>query len=199
MMKKNTMILQLFFAAGMMFLCGCGGSAPEGTPPAERNALVLRMFHSMAKGDAVSAAAQTAKVRAYDPGNAYFSAIIEVQECNQLMASAQTALDKGDFAKAEDILEEARKRYPLQPLVAIELNRLRQLKQLRAAAAVFRSAGSVAERERALKEVRRQAELVRDPALTALCTQLQKQLDREITQMLSARKQAASPAPARKP
>ena len=197
MMKKKTIILQLFFSAGMALLCGCGGSAPAGTPPAERNALVIRMFRSMEKGDAASAAAQTAKVRAYDPGNAYFGWIIEVQECNQLIASAQTSLDAGNLKEAETILQEARRRYPLQPSLAVELKKVRQLAELRHAVHAYRAARDFAARDQALKVVSRQAEQLRDPALSAKCARMRKSLDAEIARML--KNQSAGKEPARKP
>lgn len=201
MMKKYRTILQLFSAAGLFCLCGCGPSAPEGASPTERNALVIRMFRSMEKGDTVSAAAQAAKVRALDPGNAYFSWIIEVQECNQLIAQAQKSLDAGDFADAEAQLQEARNRYPLQPLVTAELKKVRQLRQLQAAVRTYCAAKDVAGRERALKVLTRQAELVRDPLLNARCAVLRKELDQEIARELAARKAAAAKTaePVRKP
>lgn len=194
MMKKYYANLLIFAAAGMMFLCGCGPSAPEGTPPAERNALVIRMFHSMEKGDALSAAAQAAKVRAMDPGNAYFSWIIEVQECNQAIARAQTALDAGRLAEAEEILFGASRRYPLQPSVATELKKVRQLRQLQAAVKMYCAARDAAGREYALKTVSRQAEQLRDPVLVAQCNALRKQLEAEVAADRAAQKTAEPPA-----
>ncbi len=201
-MKNHCTILHLFFSAGLLCLCGCGPSAPEGTSPADRNALVIRMFRSMGKGDAASASAQAAKVRALDPGNAYFSWIVEVQECNQLIANAQKELDAGRLAEAESILQEARKRYPLQPFVVAELKKVRQLRYLQAAIMTYRAAKDLAGKERALKVVCRQAEQVRDPELNALCADLRKQLNQEIAREIAARKQSAekkTAEPVRKP
>ena len=198
MMKSNMSIFLMFSAAFAVLLCGCGPSAPEGVSPAERNALVIRMFRSMEKGDSVSAAAQAAKVRAYDSGNAHFSWIIEVQECNQLMAKAQTAMDAGHLAEAEDILQDARRRYPLQPFVAEELKKVRQFRHFLAAVKTYCAAKNLADRERALKVVSRQAESLRDPALNAQISRLQKDLAKEIAAELAARQKAgknAAPKP----
>ena len=194
MMKKYYANLLIFSAAGMLFLCGCGPSAPEGTSPAERNALVIRMFRSMEKGDAPSAAAQAAKVRAMDPGNAYFSWIIEVQECNQAIAQAQIALNAGRLAEAEEILFGVSRRYPLQPSVTAELKKIRQIRQLQAAVKTYCAARDAAGREYALKVVTRQAEQLRDPVLVARCTALRKQLEAEVAAARAVKKAPESPA-----
>lgn len=195
MMKKYTMILQLFSAAGLLMLCGCGPSAPEGVPPKDRNALVIRMFRSMEKKDAVSAAAQAAKVRTLDPGNAYFSWIIEVQECNQAMAEAQKAFDAGRFEDASNILEDARKRYPMQPVLATELKKIRQYQQFHRTVRLYSGAKDLAAREQALKMVTLQAAQLRDAALNQQCMDLRKQLDQEIARSLKK----APASPVRKP
>ena len=194
MMKKYDANLLIFAAAGMLFLCGCGPSTPEGTPPAERNALVIRMFRSMEKGDASSAAAQAAKVRTMDPGNAYFSWIIEVQECNQAIARAQTALDAGRPAEAEEILFGAVRRYPLQPSVTAELKKVRRLRQLQAALKTYCAARDAAAREYALKVVARQAEQLRDPVLVAQCNALRKKLEADVAAARAVQKTAEAPA-----
>lgn len=194
MMKKYYTSLMIFAAAGTLFLCGCGPSTPEGTPPAERNALVIRMFRSMEKGDAPSAAAQAAKVRTMDPGNAYLSWIIEVQECNQAIAQAQKALDAGRLAEAEEILFGAGRRYPLQSSLTMELKKVRQLRQLQAAVKMYCAARDTAGREYALKVVSRQAEQLRDPVLVAQCNVLRKQLEAEVSAARKAAAPAAEPA-----
>ena len=158
----------------------------------------IEVFLASVKLGSVSAAAQAAKVRAYDSGNAHFGWIIEVQECNQLMAKAQTAMDAGRLAEAEDILQDARRRYPLQPFVAEELKKVRQFRHFLAAVKTYCAAKNLADRERALKVVSRQAESLRDPALNAQISRLQKDLAKEIAAELAARQKAgknAAPKP----
>ena len=176
MKKKTDILLKFLCAAGLLAAAGCGDNAPRGASPTERNRLLIRLFASMAKGDPASAAAQAEKVRALDPGNAYFSWIVERQECNQAVLAAQRALDARDPAKAEALLSEARKRHPLNPALNEELRKLQDMIALRQAVRAFRAAGTPADREQALKTISPLAERLRDHALTAAVAERRKRL-----------------------
>ncbi len=176
-------LLPALFASG-----GCGdrkNTVEES--PVERNQLVIRMFQSMIKPDPVSAAAQAAKLRALDPGNAYFTWIIEQQECNRAVQMAQKALNDLRPADAVEILQAVRKRYPLHHELDAQLQLAIRLHALQQAVRLYCDAGLPAEKERHLKVVSAHAEALRNHHFSAAVIAQEKLLQR-----------AASPAAQRK-
>ena len=167
MKKKTIILLKILCAAGLFAAGGCEDRTPKGASPVERNRLLIRLFASMDKNDPASAAAQAAKVRALDPGNAYFAWIIEQQECNQAILAAQKALNADQPEKAEEVLTAARKRHPMNHALAEDLQKVRDMIALRRAIREFRAAKSPAERESSLRIISQLAEKMRDPALAA--------------------------------
>ena len=194
-MKNHPNILKIVCAAGLLAAAGCGDPGPREASPTERNRLVIRLFSSMEKGDPVSAAAQAAKVRALDPGNAYFAWIIEQQNCNRAVKEAQQALHAGREEEAEALLAESQRLYPMHHTVAQDLQRLRMLIALRRNVRTYRAAKTLAAREQALKDIALQAEKLRDPGLSLTVAELRRKLAASLPQTPVSQSPAVPPEP----
>lgn len=172
-------------------LSGCGRKSTNETPPTERNRLVIRMFHSMTKGESAAAAEQAQKLRALDPGNAYLATIVDTQRGNALIREAQARLDAGAPEEAMTLLEEGRKTMPLHAGLGREILRLQQLAALQTAVKAYGDATGLAGRSVALTELERVAARTNHPALTAELKRQRAALTAEIAAEVKRREAAA--------
>lgn len=127
-MKKSFLFI---IASGVIFAAAGCKKHPE--LPRSRNDLVLRFFHSLKSNDANSAITQGRKLLAMEPSNTFIVQIIEVQECNQAVLTAQQKIDAGDINGALEILRECRRKYPENntlPQLYAQINQLRHAKSL---------------------------------------------------------------------
>ena len=124
----NTKRISAIVAAACLLglLAGCGKAYPA--PPSARNALILRFFRSMARGDAAAASEQGEKLRAMDVRNEYIVKLITVQQSNTYLQRAQGEINAGHIDRALKILDEGVKTYPANRDLALQRGRVRQLR-----------------------------------------------------------------------
>ena len=181
----------IFSICCLLLLCGCGRKNRKETPPTERNRLVIRMFHSMNKGESAAAAEQAQKLRALDPGNAYLATIVDTQRGNALIREAQARLDAGQPEEAMTLLEEGRKTMPLHSGLGREILRLQQLATLQTAVKAYVNAVGLAGRSAALTELERVASRIDHPELVTELKRQRAALTAEIAAEVKRREAAA--------
>ena len=113
-------------AAALPVLPGCGRKAPP--PPTERMELVARFFESVKNNDSSAAMRQGVKLRSLDRHNESIARLVEIQQCNSYIGTAQKMVNAGDIAGAVSILEQGVRIYPDNITLRELLPRVRQLR-----------------------------------------------------------------------
>ena len=113
-------------AAALLLLPGCGRQAPS--PPTERLELVARFFASVKSRDFNAAMRQGVKLRSLDSSNENIARLVEIQQCNAYVGTAQKMVNAGDIRGAISVLEKGVKRYPDNITLREILPRVRQLR-----------------------------------------------------------------------
>ena len=125
--------------------CGCGRQAPP--PPVERAELVERFFKSIENNDVDTAMRQGIKLRAIDNHNENVVRLVEIQQCNAFIVSAQKKINSGDIRGAVTILQQGVKQYPDNVTLRNLLPKVRQLRNARSLiAGMQRASNSIAMR-----------------------------------------------------
>ena len=112
--------------AALLLLPGCGKQAPP--PPTERLDLVARFFASVKSRDFNAAMRQGVKLRSLDSHNENIARLVEIQQCNAYVGTAQKLVNEGDIRGAVSVLEKGVKRYPDNITLREILPRVRQLR-----------------------------------------------------------------------
>jgi hypothetical protein len=97
-------------AAVLLLLPGCGRQAPP--PPTERMELVARFFASVKSRDFNAAMRQGVQLHALDSHNENIARLVEIQQCNAYVSTAQKMVNAGNIPGAIAVLERGVKRYP---------------------------------------------------------------------------------------
>lgn len=115
--------------AVLLLLPGCGRQAPP--PQTERMDLVARFFASVKSRDFNAAMRQGVKLRSLDGHNENIARLIEIQQCNAYVGTAQKMVNSGDIRGAIAVLEKGVRRYPDNIALREILPRVRQLRNAR--------------------------------------------------------------------
>ena len=109
-----------------VILCGCGESVPP--PPTERAELVARFFSSISNKDVKAAMRQGIKLHSLDKHNENIIRLVEIQQCNAYISSAQKLINAGNISGAIDVLRQGVKQHPDNVTLREMLPRVRQLR-----------------------------------------------------------------------
>ena len=107
-------------------LSGCGEPVPP--PPAERAELVARFFSSISNKDVKAAMRQGIKLHSLDKHNENIIRLVEIQQCNAYISSAQKLINAGNISGAIDVLRQGVKQHPDNVTLREMLPRVRQLR-----------------------------------------------------------------------
>ena len=107
-------------------LCGCGEPVPP--PPTEKAELVTRFFTSISSKDVNSAMRQGVKLRSLDKHNENIIRLVEIQQCNSYIETAQKKLNSGDVDGATTVLRKGVQLHPENVALREMLPRVRQLR-----------------------------------------------------------------------
>ena len=116
----------LFSLGIATFFCGCGEPVPP--PPTERAELVARFFASISNKDVQAAMRQGVKLRSLDKHNENIVRLVEIQQCNAYMETAQKLINSGDINGAVKILRKGVLQHPENVTLRQTLPRVRQLR-----------------------------------------------------------------------
>ena len=122
--KKNESVLCA--AVFAVVLCGCGEPVPP--PPTERAELVARFFSSISNKDVKAAMRQGIKLHSLDKHNENIIRLVEIQQCNAYISSAQKLINAGNISGAIDVLRQGVKQHPDNVTLREMLPRVRQLR-----------------------------------------------------------------------
>ena len=122
--KKTESVLWAAVLAAI--LCGCGEPVPP--PPTERAELVARFFSSISNKDVKAAMRQGIKLHSLDKHNENIIRLVEIQQCNAYISSAQKLINAGNISGAIDVLRQGVKQHPDNVTLREMLPRVRQLR-----------------------------------------------------------------------
>ena len=122
--KKTESVLCAAVLAAI--LCGCGEPVPP--PPTERAELVARFFSSISNKDVKAAMRQGIKLHSLDKHNENIIRLVEIQQCNAYISSAQKLINAGNISGAIDVLRQGVKQHPDNVTLREMLPRVRQLR-----------------------------------------------------------------------
>lgn len=113
--------------SSFLLIAGCGSEDEAPPLSMERTNLMIRMFESMDKGDYESALLQAEKLQVMNPGNSYLTQVRETMQANLGVVEAQKVLDLGKLERAQTMLQNGVKKYPLNQNLQLELKRINAL------------------------------------------------------------------------
>ena len=100
-------IFAVSFAA--VVLAGCG--EPHRPPPMEHMELTARFFRSVENGQSETAIRQAKKIQTLIPDSSYISTLVAIQEANDTIGAAQSALERSDINQALQIIRDGRRKH----------------------------------------------------------------------------------------
>ena len=121
-------------------LGGCKEAAPP--VPEERAKLVARFFQSIQNKDVKAAMRQGVKLRSLDKYNENIIRLVEIQQCNAYIGSAQKMVNSGNIKGAIAVLQKGVKEYPDNVTLRETLPRLRQLRNAQSLLKAMRRASN---------------------------------------------------------
>ncbi len=188
-MKKKSTILSITGIFLALLLTGCGDGEKKYDSPSARNQLVIRLFNSMKEGNYASAAEQARKLSVLDEGNAYLGVIATRQKTNMSIVRAQKLLDKGDFAAAVSILEEALRQNPLDRELEVQLIQARFLDRFGRDLKRLEAASSAGDRAVIISAMEKNAAKYRLPELTKQLELMKRDINAELEREKQLREQ----------
>ncbi|MBR7104566.1 MAG: hypothetical protein IKC65_06465 [Lentisphaeria bacterium] len=124
------MLTRVLPCAALLFVfSGCRKQPPP--PPTGRAELVARFFQSIENNDINAAMRQGVKLRSLDSHNENIIRLVEIQQCNAYISSAQQLVNAGKIREAISVLQKGVRQYPDNVTLRQLLPRVRQLRNAR--------------------------------------------------------------------
>ncbi len=158
-----------------MLLTSCKDEGRQ-TLSDEQNKLSLRFFSAVRKGEHAAAADQANKLFLLNPGDDFLARLAAQQKVNAVTAEIQQALDKGDLAQANLIVDRAQKEEPFNRQLAKIKSALRQLERCQKAVQTLKNAKTPAEKTEALRNAKTAVGNAPPPAVKQYFDQYERQL-----------------------
>ena len=153
------------FSLLLLAVAGCSPDVPP--PPVERNDLVVRFFRSLRSNSADSAVMQGEKLYVMDKRNYFLLKLISIQQANDYIRQAQSALNAGDLNSAIRSLESGVRRFPGNSELHKQLDKLRKLRHAERLFIAMRTAPNPTAMNSALAAAQAGLEGIESPKLTA--------------------------------
>ena len=129
-LMKNIFCNFLLLVIIMAVVSGC--KKPHPAPKTASTELLVRFFGSMRKGDHKSAVQQGVKLYALDNSQETIIQLVMLEQANQFVVQAQSALNSGDLKEALSALKAGMKAYPENRTLPYYYRRVLQLRNVNA-------------------------------------------------------------------